>query len=149
MRIIGKVPCPEFRKRVSDVTYDILKIEDKEAYGVFMQKVNVREGSGFGSLACIGMTRDGTVVMTYDWDIIKKLSNLGLQLTQEHEILHFVLGHVSRRGDELKEMYGEVALIAADIVVNQLMDWETLQKELGFRLATYQYYDLPANLTTA
>jgi predicted metal-dependent peptidase len=86
--------------------------------------------------------------MSFHEPTVSALSILAATELMKHEILHFVYGHISSRGNALVEKYGQaIANIAMDLVVNQQIDHALLAKE-GLPGQTVEKYGFEKNLTT-
>lgn len=138
------------RKWLEQAHYALLR-SNGLAFALFMQRIRIEvteRSVGGRFIAAIQLMKDGSIVMRLHGPTLEALSlSAGIEVLK-HEVLHFVNGHISRRGMDLRETYGQaVANIAMDIVVNHHIDTELLESE-GFPPQTAKKWSLPENLST-
>ena len=121
------------------------------AFALFMQRIGIEVSDrsvGGRFIACIELLKDGNVIMHFHGPTLAALSLSASIEVMKHEVLHFVNGHISKRGLALRETYGQaVANIAMDIVVNHHIDTELLASE-GIPPQTAKKWGLPEGLST-
>lgn len=116
--------------------------KNRNFYAKLVASLIRQEKPGLGTMA-VGINRDGKYVLFYDPAFVHKVELTELVLTCMHEVLHLLLGHISRFlnllsglvSDEEKKKYKLVMNPSADLAANELM-----RLEKGFDDAYGEYF---------
>lgn len=138
------------RRWLEQVQFYLMKSKGT-AFGLFMHRISVfitDQPHESNAPAFIGMRTDGTLLMYFHRPQVMKLSIPGAAELLKHEVLHVVYGHLATRGQKLTKDYGnKITNVAMDLVINQNLDMDMLEKE-GLPGCRIEQFKFPPNLTT-
>jgi predicted metal-dependent peptidase len=145
------------RKWIEEIVYSLLR-EGEVTYGLFLHKILIETTTKLivhhsdgrpPAPACIGMKRDGTLIMTFSWPFIEKLTFEQRRELLKHEVLHVVFGHISSRGFRITDTYGPViSNIGMDLVINQHIDPLMFADDCPIKGLLPSDFGFPNELTT-
>lgn len=114
-------------------------------YGILLSSI-VKEPSLHHEIDTFGVTTSGdTFKLMYNPEFVSRLSDNAILEILKHEMLHLALNHLWISKDEnYKDNDIHIANVAADLEVNQYLDYDLLQRECG--CVTIQDFDFEPKL---